>query len=170
MANKSDTRKLKAVIKALRKMQGGKISWGFDDTPHPNGRGADTMGDVARLVEMGHVNGGLFPNTYTPARPFFQSAVDDSENHRRIRAIIKRKQRDVLQAAARNKPIALQAKMDAIGEELVRQVRESLDNYNYQVADTTIAMREWRGFTSKDPLKESGSLYDGVTFSLERFQ
>jgi hypothetical protein len=161
MKVKSNTHGLKKLIADLRKMNGGKIEWGFfEEDTYANPRGAESVAEVAMLVENGHDNGGLFEGTSTPPRPFFEMAVTDSENIRQIRAAIKKYQRYVLQGK-----MSPEQKMEALADIVVAQLRESIINYtgpNNYITDATKEMRDSRGSSSSDPLVESGTLVDGV--------
>lgn len=161
MKVKSNTKGLKKLIADLRRMNGNKLEWGFfEEDSYPNPRGVDNVADVALLVENGHDNGGLFEGTSTPARPFFEAAVNDNENIYQIRAAIKKLQRYVLQGK-----ISPEQKMEALADVVVQQLRESIINYtgpNNYIADSTKEMRESRGSESDDPLIESGTLLNGV--------
>ena len=161
MKVKSNKKGLKKLITDLRKMNGGKLEWGFfEEDTYPNLRGVESVADVALLVENGHDNGGLFEGTSTPARPFFETAVTDNENIYQIRAAIKKLQRYVLQGK-----MSPEQKMEALAEIVVTQLKDSIINYtgpNNYIADSTKEMRESRGSSSDDPLIESGTLVDSV--------
>lgn len=159
---KKNTKGLDKLIKSLRKMNGMKVDWGFfDEDVYDEDRGEESVAKVAQLVEEGHSNGGLFPNTETPPRPFFQQALEDESNYAEIRRAIKNLQRKVLRGT-----ISPEDKMEALGEIVTRQLRESIINFGGGIEQSTLDMREWRGSSSKDPLIESGTLLDSVKFKI----
>lgn len=159
---KKNTKGLDNLIKSLRKMGGMKLEWGFfEEDTYEEDRGEESVPKVAALVEEGHDNGGLFPNTTTPPRPFFQTSVEDESNHAELRRAIKNLQRKVLQGK-----ISPEDKMEALGNIVVKQLQESIENFGGGVEKSTLDMREWRGSSSKDPLVESGTLLDSVKFKI----
>ena len=159
---KKNTKLLDEMVKKLRKMNGMKVKWGFDaDAEYSDPRGFEKISDVAQLVENGHNNGGMFPNTVTPPRPFFKTATEDQENHREMRALIKKLQRDVLRGK-----ISPEDKMEQLGELACKQLRESILNFGGQLEQSTLDVREYRGVSSDDPLIESGEMLDAVTFEV----
>lgn len=162
---KKNTKGLDKLLKSLRQMNGMKVKWGFfEDSQYQDPRGIESVAEVAALVEHGHDNGGMFPNTTTPPRPFFETATTDAENHRAVRALIKKLQRKVLQGK-----IDPTTKLEAVGRLLVEQVQESILNFSDpKLEESTIAVREWRYGTSwDDPLIESGTLFDSVEYKVE---
>lgn len=159
---KKNTKLLDQMVKSLRKMNGLKIKWGFFDEEYADPRGVEKVSEVAQLVEEGHNNGGLFAGTYTPPRPFFKTSVESAENHREIRAAIKKYQRWVLQGKI--DPVD---KFDMVGNILVRQLRESIINFGGTIRESTKDMRDYRGVSGDDPLIESGTLLDSVEFQVE---
>lgn len=159
---KKNTKLLDQMVKSLRKMNGLKLKWGFFDEEYDDPRGVEKVSEVAQLVEEGHKNGGLFPGTTTPPRPFFKTSVESAENHREIRAAIKKYQRWVLQGKI--DPVD---KLDIVGDILVKQLRESILNFGGSIKDSTIDMRDYRGYSGEDPLIESGKLLDSVEYQIE---
>lgn len=159
MKIKRDTTALKRMIADLRKMNGGKLEWGFfDEDTYDNPRGEASVAAVAMMVEEGHDNDGLFPGTSTPPRPFFSSAVNDAENIRQVRAAIKHLQRKVLQGK-----ISPDEKMAQLSDVLTDQLKESILTFSgAPLQDSTLDMREWRGVDGDDPLIESGTLLESV--------
>lgn len=163
---KSDTKGLKKMLRSLRQMNGMKVRWGFfEDSEHPNPRGISSIATIAALVESGHDNGGMFPGTTTPARPFFETAANDAENRRQVRALIKKLQRKVLQGK-----MDPEDKLKQVGELLVNQLQASILNFSSPpLENSTIAVREWRYGTSwDDPLIESGAMYDAIRFEVDK--
>lgn len=160
---KKNTKALDKMLKSLRKMNGMKVEWGFfSDTEYPDPRGEPSVSEVAKLVNDGHQNGGAFPGTSTPARPFFDQAVSDKGNHAEMRRAIKRLQRMVLQGK-----ITPEEKMEELGELAVKQLGQSIINFRPRtLSQATLAMREWRGESSIDPLIESGLLLDSVEYQV----
>lgn len=159
---KKNTKLLDQMVKSLRKMNGLKLKWGFFDEEYDDPRGVEKVSEVAQLVEEGHKNGGLFPGTTTPPRPFFKTSVESAENHLEIRAAIKKYQRWVLQGKI--DPVD---KLDIVGDILVKQLRESILNFGGSIKDSTIDMRDYRGYSGEDPLIESGKLLDSVEYQIE---
>jgi len=161
---KKNTKLLDEMMKSLRKMNGMKVRWGFnDEAEYDNPRGHAQIAHVAQLVEKGHPNGGAFEGSKdTPARPFFKTAVEDSENHRKVRALIKHLQRKVLQGK-----LSPEDKMEEIGELLAKQLRVSIINFKSpELSPATISMRENRDVYSDDPLIESSAMLDAVDFEV----
>lgn len=165
MKVKSNTKGINKLIADLRKMHGGKLEWGFyEEDKYPDPRGADSAADVARLVEEGHPNGGIFEGTTTPARPFFSNAVNDEENIRELRRAIKHLQRKVLQGK-----ITPEDKMEGLGEIVKRQLEESILNFSgVPLQDSTLDMREWREHTEygDSPILETGFLLESIKFKV----
>lgn len=160
---KKNTKALDKMLKSLRQMNGMKLEWGFfSDAEYPDPRGESSVAEVAKLVENGHMNGGAFPGTVTPPRPFFGQAISDKSNHAEIRRAIKRLQRMVLQGK-----ITPEDKMKQLGDLVTKQLRQSILNYRPRtLSEATLAMREWRGESSIDPLIESGMLLDSVEYQI----
>ena len=161
---KKNTKALDTMLKSLRKMNGMKLEWGFfSDAEYPDPRGEASVAEVAKLVHDGHANGGAFPGTTTPARPFFDQATSDKGNHAEIRRAIKKLQRMVLQGK-----ITPEEKMEELGELVTKQLRQSILNFRPKtLSQATLAMREWRGESSIDPLIESGLLLDSVEYQIK---
>jgi hypothetical protein len=65
-----------------------------------------------------------------------------------------------------NGKISAEDKMESLGNIVVRQLKESIENFGGTVEKSTLDMREWRGSSSKDPLIESGTLLDSVKFRI----
>jgi hypothetical protein len=162
---KKNTKALDTMLKSLRKMNGMKLEWGFfSDAEYPDPRGEASVAEVAKLVHNGHANGGAFPGTTTPARPFFDQAVTNKNNHAEIRKAIKKLQRMVLQGK-----MTPEKKMEELGEIVTRHLRESILNFRPKtLSQATLAMRKWRGKDSIDPLIESNLLFDSVKFQVRR--
>jgi hypothetical protein len=162
---RKNTKALDKLFKSLRKMQGMKVEWGFfTDAEYPNPRGEPSVAEIAKLVHMEHSNGGLFPGTVTPARPFFDQAVSDTGNQQEIRRAIKKLQRLVLQGK-----ITPEHKMEQLGEIATKQLRQSILNFRPRtLSKATIDMRKWRNNSSIDPLVESGLLVSSVEFQVRR--
>ena len=160
---KKNTKALDKMIKALRKMNGMKVEWGFfSDAEYPDPRGESSVAEVAKLVHEGHQNGGAFPGTVTPPRPFFDQATADKGNHAEMRKAVKRLQRMVLQGK-----ITPEEKMEELGELAVKQLRQSILNFRPRtLSQATLDMREWRGESSIDPLIESSLLLDSVEYQI----
>lgn len=160
MKIKRNSSNLKRMIADLRKMNGGKLEWGFfDEETYDDARGTASVAEVAQLVHDGHENGGLFEGTTTPARPFFQTAVDDEENRRQLRAAIKKLQRQVLEGK-----ITPEEKMEKLAELVKSQLKDSVDNFvGKGPSEATIAMRESRGSDSKEALIETGKLSESIS-------
>jgi hypothetical protein len=159
---KTDKKLLEQMIESLRKMQGMKVEWGFFDDEYSDPRGVSKVSEVAQLVEDGHPNGGIFEGTTTPERPFFKSATSSKENQRAVSALIKKNQRKVLQGKMTPKQ-----KLDEVGELLVRQLQDSIENFAGAPSEATIAMREKRGESSSDVLIETGTLWTSVEYQLK---
>lgn len=159
---RKNTKLLDQMVKSLRKMNDMKLKWGFFDEEYDEPRGVEKVSEVAQLVEEGHPNGGLFPGTDTPARPFFKTSVESAENHREIRRAIKRLQRQVLQGK-----ITPEEKMEALGKIVTDQLRESIKNFGGSIKQSTIDMREYRGNPGDDPLMETETLYEAVDYEVE---
>jgi hypothetical protein len=159
---KSDTKLLDQMIKNLRKMQGMKVEWGFFDDEYADPRGVSKVSEVAQLVEDGHPNGGIFEGTNTPERPFFKAAANSKENQRAVSALIKKNQRKVLQGK-----MTTEQNLNEVGELLVRQLQDSIENFTGTPTEATIAMREKRGESSTDVLIETGTLWTGVEYQLK---
>lgn len=160
---RKNTKGLDKLISNLRKMNGMKLEWGFfEGSKHPNPRGIDEISEIAKMVERGHSNGGLFEGTTTPPRPFFATAVADRENKRQIRALIKKLQRKVLQGK-----MTPEEKMNQIGKLVTSQLRDSILNFSgAPLKQSTLDLREWRGNTSIDPLIESGAMLQAVDYQV----
>jgi len=160
---KKNTKLLDEMLKSLRKMNGMKVYWGFDsEATYDEPRGFEKVSDVAQLVENGHKNGGLFPNTSTPERPFFKAAVDDKNNHQEVRKEIKRMYAQIVKGN-----MSPEDRLENLGDILVRQLRDSIKNFGGEIEPSTLDMRERRGSSSNDPLIESGNMLEAVTFRIE---
>ncbi len=160
---KKNTKLLDEMLKNLRKMNGLKLKWGFDsNAEYPEPRGISSVAKVAQLVEEGHANGGAFPNTVTPPRPFFKQSVEDQENHHAVRALIKHLQRKVLHGK-----ISPEDKMEEIGELVTKQLRESIVNFTSpDIKESTLSMRENREISSTDPLRETDTMLNAVGYEI----
>ena len=70
----SDTSKWQQMKRNLQKGQNlaVKVGW-FDGKKHTSERSQNiTLAQIAKWLEEGHMNGGLYPNTWTPPRPFIR--------------------------------------------------------------------------------------------------
>lgn len=162
---RKNTKALDKLVANLRKMNGMKVEWGFfQGDKHPDPRGIDEISEIAKLVENGHENGGIFAGTSTPPRPFFATSVNDQENKRQIRALIKKLQRQVLQGK-----LSPEEKMNRIGRLLVSQLQDSIVNFTGRpLQQSTLDLREWRGNSSLEPLIETGAMLSSVKFQITR--
>jgi hypothetical protein len=58
--------------------------------------------------------------------------------------------------------------MEELGELVTKQLRQSILNFRPKtLSQATLAMREWRGESSIDPLIESGLLLDSVEYQIK---
>jgi len=152
---KLDDRVWKKMERRLKRIQSKSVRVGWWRSYYPDGT---SVAQVAAWNEEGHLNGGMFPGTFTPPRPF-------------IRTGFLPKAKNVLNEYSKlfflyvDGSVKISDFWGAMSRELEEKMKESILEFKSPGnAEVTISMK---GFD--DPLINTGNLYDSVKTTLVKF-
>lgn len=158
----ADTSEWKRMKKNLTRNKASvSIGW-FEGQNYGSSNGHMPMAQVAKWVEEGHINGGMFKGTYTPPRPAIRTrfiptlAASDDFLQMAI---------PLIDSVARGK-MSWKTLHGKIAPKLVNLFQFTLQSYSTPAnSPWTVKMK---GFN--DPWRESGTLISSVRFKLDEFK
>jgi hypothetical protein len=151
---KIDTRQWQRMERRLLSGGDRSVQVGWWNSEHPSGV---PTAQVAAWNEEGHMNGGIFAGTVTPARPFIRTGfMPHSKN------IVKTYYGDINDVAMGRTTWTKFYK--TVGEQLVKIMQETIFKWETPAnSTTTIALK---GFNN--PLVETGYMQNSVKYKIVR--
>lgn len=147
-----DTRQWKQMSRRLTHGSGKTVQTGFFGTIHPSGF---QVAQIAAWNEEGHINGGMFSGTITPARPFIRRGFMPA-----AQKMIRNSYRDIHRIAMGQ--LTWNSYYNELGRNFVVLMQKSIAGWsNPPNTPITVSLK---GFNN--PLVETGAMMASVKYKI----